>query len=82
MLAPREPVRLLAGQGAHVPSPNLDLKVPGMQAARMRQKTGKGNKKQRNKKAPHCHLSKRAAAVTSAAERRRILTSTCKAQYL
>lgn len=32
MLAPRALVRLLDGQRAQDPSPNLDLKVPGMQA--------------------------------------------------
>lgn len=47
-LAPREPVRLLDGQGAHDPSPNLDLKVPGMQAARQ-----EDNEKQKHTQ-KHC----------------------------
>lgn len=33
ILAPRALVRLLDGQRAQDPSPNLDLNVPGMQAA-------------------------------------------------
>jgi len=33
MLAAPELARLLSGQGKQVPSPCLDLKVPGLQAA-------------------------------------------------
>lgn len=66
-------MRLLDGQGAQDPSPNLGLKVPGMQAGRAGEKIKRNsvNKKTTNGRRAVTYQERR-AAVTSDAEQKAV----------